>query len=313
MTDDDIACSYKRPLHDFISSCAKNHSRSASNFVTPPYSTNNNKESTAIQKNDDDDYNDNDNHHHTFYECNKRLRYTPEDFNLEKHSQLQQSSMVTACSMETASAATSNTEHSKPPSVPWWIQQRQISAPPMTSQQTVETWQTCRVCRRVYTGQQVPSTHAGTNETNSATTISYTKHTTNSNLNNNASTNTLLSYFPLKSTLVDNDKKPRSISFNTMEQLNKRNDSNHNTVNNIGSTSQCHFCEYDNFCGHCPLQSCTTCSHPFCSFCRTVQQNGDVQCIDCYSKCRSMYDTNVNEVHQGPQTGAQNLDAMDVD
>jgi hypothetical protein len=290
MADDNISCNYKRPLYELNSSCDKNHSNSTGIFVTPPYNSsnsNNSNESTTTHLNDDT---------HKYNECNKRLRYTPEESKLDARP------LHTAFPMEASATVTTTitTETSKSPSIPWWIQQRHTSAP-HTSQRSTTT---CRICQRRYVGPQNHDTNVPSNGTN-FTTTNTTKNMASPNSNSSYNTKTLLSYFSLKSGPPDNDKKPRSITSNTKEQQLETKNSN-NVI-----ASRCHFCEHDDFCSHCLVQPCTTCSYQFCYFCRTIQQNGDVQCIDCYSDRNS--NKTVIENHKEQQKRGQSYDEMDID
>ena len=333
MSNDDVEYNrdYKRPLQEFHSRSDKTSNHNTVAFVTPPCHSHSNE--SASSKVDIDDDND-DKNHSIYNECNKRLRYTTElaDSKADGYScghpngirtplpllpHPQMSCTITAFPMETAST-TMTTENSKPPSIPWWIQQQQqrsVSAPPTIPRSTAAT---CRICQRQYVGQ--PPMHdinhdASTNDTNSSFSNNNCARKVVSSPRSNHSTKTLLSYFPLKSILADNDKKPRSISSPTKEQhrdTRNNNDTNHNR-NNIGVTpTRCRFCERDDFCRQCPPQACTTCFHHFCYFCRTLQQNGEIQCIDCYSATSgSSHKKKVMEPHA--QQRPQHHDEMDID
>jgi hypothetical protein len=299
MADVNIACSYKRPLHDLNSSCDKNHNSNTGIFVTPTYnysSSHTTIESTTTHLNDDT---------HKYNECNKRLRYTPEESKLDARPL--HSSANTAFPMDAAATVTTTTETSKSPSIPWWVQQRHVSAPPPTRQRSTTT---CRICQRRYVRQQNHDTNTPSNDTH-FTTTNYTNNISFPNSNGSNNAKTLLSYFPLKSGLTDNDKKPHSIASNIKEQQLPVETKNSNNANSSGIASRCHFCEHDDFCSHCLVQPCTTCSYQFCYFCRTIQQNGDVQCIDCYGDRGS--NKTVIENHKEPQKRGQSYDDMDVD
>jgi hypothetical protein len=201
-------------------------------------------------------------------------------------------------------------QESSPPT--WWRQQQR-----RVQRSTDHQTNFCRICQKPY----VPNYHTDTNRTDP---VLYTDQQQNHShftkgFTRNGDTicsRTLLSYFPLMLVKKEDDEtKPPPGATTIVTEY-------HSGCSvELEDWNQCQYCDRMDFCSQCVVQTCTLCLYQFCSFCRTINMDGQVQCIDCCRIQRSSVTPTMSRSSPLPEqrqrvsvnSSAESTDEMQLD